>query len=193
MASKTQTSSVRLDMTIGEIVTQFPEAIEPLSSAGIAASGCNAPFDESLESCLKAKNFSAEKTADFVSKLNQSIAEIQKDFGTENGETKIVALSSRAAAKVKELMQKEGLTGGLRFAAMPGGCSGFSYGLGFEEKPSANDTVVTEKGISIFIDSAMKSMLEGSRIDYIDSLQGSGFKINNPNAKSTCSCGQSFS
>jgi len=104
-----------------------------------------------------------------------------------------VALSSRAADKIRDLMQKQEKVSGLRFAAMPGGCSGYSYVLAFEEKPTQNDEVLEEKGIRVFVDKYMLPLLQGSRVDFVDSLQGSGFKITNPNAKSSCGCGQSFS
>ena len=184
---------VTANMTIGEIVAKYPEASEQLTAAGIHCSGCGAQFDISLEKSLSEHGANPEETKEFVSQLNASIQKIQQDFGLSNGEPKTFALSTRAAAKIQDLMSKQDKVNGLRFAAMPGGCSGYSYVLAFEEKPTQNDEIVEEKGVKFFVDKYMMTMLKGSRIDYIDSLQGAGFKINNPNAKSTCGCGQSFS
>ncbi|MDO8625686.1 MAG: iron-sulfur cluster assembly accessory protein [Candidatus Diapherotrites archaeon] len=184
---------VDAQMTIGEIVAKYPDATEPLSMAGIPCGGCGARFDITLSAALVEKGVAQTEIADFVSTLNASIAKIQKDFGLTEGEPKTVALSTRAAEKIRELQAKQSKVGGLRLAAMPGGCSGYSYGLAFEEKPTQNDEVVTEKGVNVYIDKYMLAMLKGVRVDYIDTLQGAGFKIHNPNAKSTCGCGQSFS
>ena len=73
-----------------------------------------------------------------------------------------------------------------------GGCSGYQYLLDFESAPTENDAVVEQHGLKLFIDSASHSMLKGVRIDYVDGLQGAGFKIENPNAKHECGCGKSF-
>ena len=75
---------------------------------------------------------------------------------------------------------------------MPGGCSGMSYGLDFEKEPESDDIVVETHGVKLFVDAESDSMLRGAVIDYVDALQGAGFKISNPNAKKTCGCGQSF-
>ncbi|MBS3061876.1 MAG: iron-sulfur cluster assembly accessory protein [Candidatus Diapherotrites archaeon] len=192
---KTKSTAARVSsrMTIGEIVTQYPEAVEPLFEAGVPCAGCGVRFDASLSESLSNQGIEGPKADEFISKLNETIDKIQSDYGIGPDSPKTIAISSRAAEKIKSLMEKQNQNGGLRFAAMPGGCSGFSYALGFENKPAPNDEIVQEKGVSFFIDKNMLSILNGCRIDYVDALQGSGFKINNPNAKNTCSCGQSFS
>jgi len=76
--------------------------------------------------------------------------------------------------------------------ASPGGCSGFQYVLEFEEKASDDDAVYEQDGLKIFVNKQQMAMLRGISIDFVDGLHGTGFKIENPNARKTCGCGQSF-
>jgi iron-sulfur cluster assembly protein len=82
---------------------------------------------------------------------------------------------------------------GLKISVHPGGCSGFSYGLSFAEEPEGNEVETQANGVRLFVEKNTMPLLSGIEIDYIDSLMGGGFKINNPNASSTCGCGKSFS
>ena len=104
-----------------------------------------------------------------------------------------VTLTEKAAAMVKEAMKQESLTGhGLRVGVMGGGCSGLQYLLDFAEKPGEEDFVSDQFGIKVFVDPFSASRLDGTTIDYVDDLNGSGFKFNNPNTVRTCGCGSSF-
>jgi iron-sulfur cluster assembly accessory protein len=106
----------------------------------------------------------------------------------------MLQLTDRAVEKVKELLASEEKTGyGLRVVVQGGGCSGFQYGLTWENEQKDNDKILEFDGLKVFVDSMSVLYLEGVQIDYIDSLQGSGFKIDNPNASGTCGCGSSFS
>jgi iron-sulfur cluster assembly protein len=80
----------------------------------------------------------------------------------------------------------------LRVFIAGGGCSGFQYGMAFENQMEDGDTVFESKGVRLYVDQASAMYLEGAQVDYVDSLMGGGFRIENPNAVSTCSCGQSF-
>ena len=103
-------------------------------------------------------------------------------------------LTSRAADKVKEIRDTEGLTGqGLRVRVIGGGCAGFSYDLFFEDETSELDQTFESHGIPIYVDMMSAQYLEGTEIDYVEGLQGAGFKFVNPQAKQTCGCGSSFS
>jgi iron-sulfur cluster assembly protein len=82
---------------------------------------------------------------------------------------------------------------GLRISVTGGGCSGFQYGLRLEEAPGAEDTVVEYGDVKVFVDPASAPMLAGVTVDFVDSIDGSGFKFENPNAKASCGCGNSFS
>ena len=105
----------------------------------------------------------------------------------------MIQLTEKAATKVKELLSSENKQGyGLRVAIHGGGCSGFQYGLTFENAEKANDQVLEFDGLKVYVDAMSGMYLEGVQIDYIESLEGSGFKIENPNASGTCGCGHSF-
>ena len=111
----------------------------------------------------------------------------------EQIETDLVNITPAAAMAVQELMSKRELTGyGLRIFISGGGCSGFQYGLALEDNVRESDTAYQMNGVQIVIDEVSINYLRGAQIDYVDELMGSGFKITNPNAVSTCGCGQSF-
>ncbi len=106
----------------------------------------------------------------------------------------MIVITEQAGAKLKEVMENENKAGyGLRIYVEGGGCSGFQYGMAFEEKPNEEDDVISMHGIDVFIDPYSVPMLTGTEVDYKDDLQDSGFSMKNPNAKTTCGCGQSFS
>ncbi len=104
----------------------------------------------------------------------------------------IIALTEKAAKKVKQFLEKENKKDyGLRVGILMGGCSGYMYDIGFEKSPKENDTVIEDKGIKIFMNPESIAFLKGSTVDYVESLQNSGFKVNNPNVQRTCGCGHS--
>ncbi|HKZ62218.1 MAG TPA: iron-sulfur cluster insertion protein ErpA [Nitrososphaera sp.] len=105
-----------------------------------------------------------------------------------------VTITSKAAEKVADFMKQEANSAlYLRVYVSGGGCSGLSYGMGFEEKPDEDDKVIEQNGVRLLLDSYSQRYLKGANIDYVESLMGSGFKINNPNVTKSCSCGHSFS
>ncbi|MHB9102755.1 MAG: iron-sulfur cluster insertion protein ErpA [Sulfuricella sp.] len=102
--------------------------------------------------------------------------------------------TDNAAAKVKQLIDEEGIPGlKLRVFVSGGGCSGFQYGFTFDETTNEDDTTVEKNGVALLIDPMSFQYLAGSEIDYQEGLQGSQFVIKNPNATTTCGCGSSFS
>ena len=105
----------------------------------------------------------------------------------------MVTITTLAEEKIRELMQEEKDTVGLRVYVRGGGCHGYQYGMSFESKLSDDDTVIEKGGVSVIMDSQSAPLLGGAEVDYVDSLQGSGFSIKNPQAKTTCGCGSSFS
>jgi iron-sulfur cluster assembly accessory protein len=107
--------------------------------------------------------------------------------------TALVSLTPTAAAKVKALMAEEpedALV--LRVAIQGGGCSGFQYGLGFDTAPAEGDEILDLEGVRVVVDPFSAPYLQGATIDFLNGLQESGFKIDNPNASSSCGCGHSF-
>ncbi|MFN7700955.1 MAG: iron-sulfur cluster insertion protein ErpA [Deltaproteobacteria bacterium] len=112
----------------------------------------------------------------------------------ETSERTGLHLTTKAAEKVREIRAAEGLgEQGLRVRVIGGGCSGFSYDLFFEDEISDLDQKFESPGIAMYVDMMSFQYLEGVEIDYVESLHGAGFKFQNPNAKSTCGCGSSFS
>lgn len=105
-----------------------------------------------------------------------------------------IKLTATAVSEVRRHMEEQGLSteAGLRVGVLPGGCSGFQYGLNIEEEPTADDMVLEAEGLRLFVDPFSLQYLEGTEIDYITTFQGSGFTFNNPNASGGCGCGSSF-
>jgi iron-sulfur cluster assembly protein len=105
----------------------------------------------------------------------------------------LVVLSEAAAGKLQELVAAEANPQmGLRVYVYSGGCSGFRYGMMLEDQPSNEDVTVESRGIKVYVDRNSTQYLGGSEIDYLDTLMGAGFTVNNPNAVSACGCGSSF-
>ena len=108
----------------------------------------------------------------------------------------MITVTEQAGNKVKSILeaeQKPAATGGLRIYVSGGGCHGFQYGLSIEEQSREEDTVIESGGVKLFVDPHSLPVLQGVQVDYIDGLQGAGFAIKNPNAKTSCGCGSSFS
>lgn len=106
----------------------------------------------------------------------------------------MITMTEQAALKVKEMLAEEENAEQmyLRVGVQPGGCSGYSYGMGFDNEKDATDTIFDQHGVKILVDQVSSSMLKGTIIDYKESLMGGGFSIENPNAASSCGCGSSF-
>ncbi|MBA3645034.1 MAG: iron-sulfur cluster assembly accessory protein [Gemmatimonadaceae bacterium] len=107
-----------------------------------------------------------------------------------------VAITPQAGVEVKKFMDAEGVTaevGGLRVSVQPGGCSGFKYSLVIEDKSAEDDLVISGEGFNVFVDPFSAQYLNGVTIDYVTSMQGSGFTFKNPNSTGGCGCGSSFS
>jgi iron-sulfur cluster assembly protein/iron-sulfur cluster insertion protein len=106
----------------------------------------------------------------------------------------MITLTDQAATKVRQLIEQEGEPDlALRVAVRPGGCSGFSYEMFFDSEITAEDISSDFSGVKVVVDPSSAQLLEGAELDYKDTLEKSGFEINNPNAQKTCGCGQSFS
>ena len=106
----------------------------------------------------------------------------------------MVQLTDGAVSKVREILStQDPQPAGLRISVVGGGCSGFSYSMAFENTPGFLDKTYSFGELKVFIDQASLLYLDGAEVDYVESLEGSGFKFNNPNVKSTCGCGSSFS
>ena len=115
-------------------------------------------------------------------------------MATTEQPVQLVALTESAAAKIRDLMaeEPEGEAAVLRIAVQGGGCSGFQYALGFDRGPQDGDHELASHGVSVVVDPFSAPYLRGTTIDFLNTIQESGFKIDNPNAVSSCGCGHSF-
>jgi iron-sulfur cluster assembly accessory protein len=110
------------------------------------------------------------------------------------GDERLVKVSASAAKKVSSLLTKQGRPQGvLRVAVVGGGCSGLQYKMDLQDAPANRDILVESSGIRVVVDPKSALYVTGSELDYVDALQDGGFKVKNPNAATTCSCGESFS
>ena len=110
------------------------------------------------------------------------------------GDERLLKVSESASVKVKSLLHRQGRSDGvLRVAVIGGGCSGLQYKLDLQDAPANRDILVESGGIKVVVDPKTAIYVTGSQLEYADKLEDGGFKVNNPNAASTCSCGESFS
>jgi len=178
---------VTKDMTIGDVVKQYPASIEVLQSAGVHCVGCHVSYSETLEQGFKGHGMSDEQVDEVIAKINNAVEDSKGEEGKE------FIVTKKASEKLAEVLKENGIeNSGLRVEIVPGGCSGFQYSLEIDDNTTPEDEIIEEKGVRIIISKTYMQMLKGAKLDYVDSIQGGGFKITNPNAHSSCGCGQSF-
>lgn len=187
-APQKQQKKITRQMTIEEILGMFPYKAQRLSqeitNAGLHCVGCHAAVWETLEAGMYSHGKNEAQIEELVRRLNNLLEE-EIDLTS-------IHITPRGAAKFLEILSEEGKQGwGMRFAEEMAGCNGFEYILDFSEKAEENDKVFESNGIEIHVKKAMLPRLLGSEIDYVEGLRGSGFKISNPNVRSSCGCGSS--
>jgi iron-sulfur cluster assembly accessory protein len=188
MNEATQEQKIHRHMTIQDILDAFPhkaQAIaQAITEAGLHCVGCQAATWETLEAGMKGHGMSDQQVTNLEERLNKIISQ-KLDLST-------ITLTKSAADKYLSILAEEGKEGwGLRFTERLAGCSGFEYALDYSEKANEDDEVFVSEGVEIHIEKKMVPRLLGSEIDYVDSLHASGFKISNPNVRSSCGCGSS--
>lgn len=104
----------------------------------------------------------------------------------------MLTMTPTAVEKVKAILSERGEEAGLRISVVGGGCSGFQYQMSLDKAANADDQVIEADGLKVFVDNKSLLYLNGTRVDYVDGLTGSGFKFENPNSKGSCGCGESF-
>jgi iron-sulfur cluster assembly protein len=181
------------DMVIADIVAANPAVVEPLMDAGVHCVGCGAAGMETLEQGLMGHGKTEEEIDELVINLNE-VAEKSQKKKVEVPTNTTINITKEAAAKVQDLMkkQKEDVIG-LKISVVAGGCSGFQYGFEFAKEQGKTDKLFESHGTKFFVDPESLAMLNGATIEYVETLEASGFKITNPNAESSCGCGKSFS
>lgn len=176
------------DMTIEEILSSFPQKsqllAQQLTNAGLSCVGCSASTWETLEAGMLSHGYEEEEIEDLLDDLN-SVLEEEFDLTT-------ITMTKRAAEKFREILKEEGKEGwALRLSDRPGGCSGFEYILDFSKQAKEGDFVFSSEGVNIHVGEHFIERLLGCEVDYVDGLQGAGFKVTNPNVRSSCGCGKS--
>ncbi len=176
------------EMTIEDILNSFPgksqKLVQEMAKEGLQCAGCCASSWETLEAGMLGHGKKEEEIDDLVKRLN-TILEEKVDLST-------ISLTEKAAGKFKEISESQGKPNiSLRFGDRPAGCSGFEYVLEFSEQSTEEDEIFHSQGIEIHVNKKQLPRLQGCMIDFADGLNESGFKIINPNAKSSCGCGSS--
>lgn len=196
MENQTQTHKITKDVLIAEILAENPEKApilaETLMDFGIHCVGCGAAAFETLEQGVLGHGFSEADLDKLVEELNK-IANIKEDKNKKSAKDFSLNLTKNAITKVKEIIKSEkNKKGTLRISILPGGCSGHVYSLELISKPIKSDLNLKQNNLSISIDKNSLEYLNGTEIDFVDNLNESGFKFNNPNAQKECGCGKSF-
>ncbi len=179
---------IHRQMTIEQILSLFPNKAQKLAQeitrAGLHCVGCHAATWETLEAGMMGHGMNEDQITTLVHRLN-ALLEEEADLST-------ITITKRAAKKYLEILDEDGKPGwGVRFEERMAGCNGFEYVLDFSEKAGQDDQTFVSNEIEIHVHQSMVPRLLGSEIDYVDGLQGAGFKISNPNVRSSCGCGTS--
>ena len=189
MASETP-QFVNPDMYINDVVMRYPAAGDVMLSYGLHCVGCHvSQFETIRQGAMGHGQMDEEEVSLLVEEINEAIA--RKEVAV-SGET--LTVTNKAVEKLAEFAAQEEEQEGifLRVKVSPGGCSGFKYDLEFEHEPLEDDEVIATDAVPIRVDADSAQFMQGSILDYIDGLDGSGFKVDNPNASEGCGCGKSF-
>ena len=185
-------SGIKKTDVILDVVNMHPEAADILTSYGFHCVGCGVSEVETIEEGAQGHGMTNEEINKVVKEINKAISRKTEKKGKNSAEG--IAVTAAAVERLRELLKKEQKKDcALRLEVRPGGCAGFSYAFSFTKEKNENDVAFDYDGVKIVIDKSSYNFIKGSEIDYVDGLQGAGFKVNNPNAKATCGCGKSFS
>lgn len=188
------TQLVTKDMTMGEIIEKYPYAADIMASYGLHCTGCHVNLFESLESGARGHGMPEEQINELLKAVNKAVAEngsVQAD--EHKHEVVPLTLTDTAINKLRSVLEQQGKKDyGIKIQVIPGGCSGYMYNMDFEKKPVGDDDVLDFSGVKIFVDKNSQKLLSGMKVDYVETLQGAGFKFDNPTAKASCGCGKSF-
>ena len=172
------------DMTIGEVVRLYPQCIEIMLSYGLHCVGCGANTLETIYEGSAGHGMPDDVFQEMLASLNSAVIET---------EGKMLTITEKAAHKIKELLVKNAKESwGLRIQVVKGGCAGKEYKFSFEEHPKEGDEVLVIGDVKVFVDAESGAYLKGSLVDYLESLEESGFRVSNPNSSHSCGCGKSF-
>src|SRR3989338_129745 len=183
------------DMPIGEVVERYPEAAEVLTAYGLHFVGCHVSPPEPVERGALGHGMDEATIKEMIDEANK-VAKNPEAAEEADLSKADITITEKAIGKVKEVLAKETEKAPkelfFRVGVAPGGCSGFSYVMQFDDQKMADDIEFDKSGLKVLVDRRSLAKLNGAHIDYVETLQQSGFKIDNPNAKKSCGCGHSF-
>ena len=194
---------LKRELTIGDVLEQYPAAAPLLTEKGIHCVGCHVSPFETLEEGFRSHGMSEEEIDTVLADVNEKLDAALKNASSPSAREPTVCsgdasleVSCGAVTKVLDLMNKEGkdtAKTALRIAVLPGGCSGMTYDFSFDiDGKQAEDHVIEKDGLTVLVDKKSLGILDGSRVDYLETLHGAGFVVKNPQAKGGCGCGKSF-
>ncbi len=198
MEQKTEqvTGPVMKEMTMGDIIQKWPAAADIMQGYGLHCFGCHVNLFESLEQGVLGHGMTEEVMSNLLADLNKMAggAAVEAKAAEKIEEKSDVILTEIAATKLQELLNKQEKTPdyGIRVQVIRGGCAGYMYNMDFERVQQNNDKLLEMHGVKLFFDKDSYSLLNGVTINYVETLQGAGFKFENPTAKAECGCGKSF-
>lgn len=175
--------TITKETTIGEAIQKNPMSAEIMLSYGLHCVGCHVSAFETIEQGALGHGMGKKELDEMVKKMNDVSRE-----ENQNG----VSISEAGAKKLKELAGRDKKPAILRLEIVEGGCHGYRYDMDMKPKQEG-DIEFESNGVKIFVDKNSMNNLDGTEIDYMDGLNGAGFKIKNPNVKSSCGCGDSSS
>ncbi len=188
---QTQETAIKREMTIGDVVKRFPQAAEVFLEYGLHCVGCHVSYWETLEEGARGHGMSEEEIDMMVRDANQIAMDPKHQVSASDHNE--IHLTPKAVEKVRSFMQADEKDAYFRIALHEGGCSGFSYVFSIDKKMRDGDVTFEKDGLKCAVEKKWLESIKGSTIDYIETLQESGFKVSNPNASNTCGCGNSFS
>ena len=185
------------EMLIGEVVEKYPAAADVFMNFGLHCIGCHVSPHESIEQGALGHGMDEKTVEDMIQEANKVVKSEKPRLKAEKAKADIssmdVTITDKAIEKIKEIMKTEKQEGSFfRVGVAPGGCSGFSYAMSFDDKKADDDKLFDKHGLKVLVDKDSLGMLNGASIDFVETLHQSGFKIDNPNAHKTCGCGNSF-
>ena len=180
---------ITTEITLGELMLKYPQLVEVLSKYGMPSTGCSIPVSETLGESAK-KYVAGENVEKMLEELNSAAVAIAVD---KKDRPEKIEVSDAAVKKVKEILARENKQGfNLRVEVKPGGCAGMSYEFSLDDEIKTEDSIIEKGSLKVVVDKSSLENLKGAKIDYVETLQRSGFRVDNPNAHAVCSCGQSF-
>lgn len=189
---------VTRDMIIKDVMDEYPISAEIMEAYGLHCVGCHANPSDTIETGARFHGMSDEEIGAMIKELNDVVSKggasrPKKKLDASGFRENPIQITESAARKIGSVLEEQGKPDyGLKVRVNAGGCSGYTYGMELVKGPEKDDFVTQSDGVKVFVDKASAEMLRGVTIDYVETLQASGFKFSNPNAKSSCGCGKSF-